>query len=197
MLYLIGGPARSGKTLLARRLLQLRQVPYFCTDYLTSGLEAGALGLGVRHELTSRARGERMWPVLAGVLRNVVEVEPEYVVEGDSLLPSKIAGFAADHGGRVRAYFLGYARCSLEAKCAFIRSFPSPVNDWIAGMPEEALCTLVSEMRQFSEFLEADCQAHALRYFDGSGNFSLAIEEAQEYLLAAGAAEQEIEAEAR
>jgi len=110
LLYLIGGAARSGKSTLARRLLQAHRMPYFCVDHLTSGLEAGAPALGVRHELPDQRRGELVWPVLCGVLRNVVEVEPEYVVEGNVLLPARIAEFAAAHRGRVRACFLGYAR---------------------------------------------------------------------------------------
>jgi hypothetical protein len=42
MLYLIGGAARSGKSLVARRLPRGRLVPYSSTDHLISGLAAGA-----------------------------------------------------------------------------------------------------------------------------------------------------------
>ena len=190
MLYLIGGPSRSGKTLLARKLLELRRIPYFCADYLTSGLEAGAPSLGVNHDLPSQTRGELAWPVLAGVLCNLVEVEPEYLVEGDALLPSKVATFVAGHRGQVRACFLGYSRSSLEAKCTSVRTYPSPVNDWVAGIADGGLVELVMEMRAFSEFLEADCRTHGLRYFDGSDDFPLALEQAQAYLLGRDAAEQ-------
>jgi hypothetical protein len=129
LLYLIGGPARSGKSLLARRLL-LRQAPYFCTDYLTTGLAAGVPSLGVDHELPCQARGELIWPVLVGVLRNLVEVEPEYVVEG----------------GR---------------------------------------------------HLEAECQLHGIRFFDGSLDFNLALQRAERYLVGGAAAQQMQEANQR
>jgi adenosyl cobinamide kinase/adenosyl cobinamide phosphate guanylyltransferase len=105
VLYLIGGPARSGKGVLAQRLLRQKQVPYFSVDYLTTGLADGAPGLGIRHELPNRARGEPMWSVLAGMLRNIVEVEPAYVVEGDVLLPDKVAGLSGEYRGCVRACF--------------------------------------------------------------------------------------------
>ena len=76
MLYLIGGASRTGKSTLALRLLETRQVPFFCLDYLTSGLEAGVPALGVRHEIPDQRRGELVWPVLRHLLRNIVEVEP-------------------------------------------------------------------------------------------------------------------------
>jgi hypothetical protein len=38
----IGGAARAGETLLARRLLAERGVPCFCCDYLVSAPEQGA-----------------------------------------------------------------------------------------------------------------------------------------------------------
>jgi len=183
VLYLIGGPSRSGKTLLARQLLRERGLPCFSTDYLTSGLEAGAPALGVRHDLQSRLRGERVWPVLAGVLRNIAEVEPGYVVEGDVLLPGLVAPLATEYGGAVRVCFLGFARAAVEAKCASIRSFPGPVNDWVAGMDEGGLVALVEEMAEFSRFLETECRGPGLRYFDGSADFAAALQEAKAYLL--------------
>jgi hypothetical protein len=186
VLYLIGGAARSGKSVLARRLLLARQAPCFCADYLTSGLETGAPSLGVRHEGPGRERGELAWPVLRGVLRNVVEVEPEYVVEGDVLLPGKVAEQAAEYDGRVRACFLGYARCTVDAKVASIRSFPSPVNDWVAGMSDQGLAELVVEMQEFSRSLEVECRRLGLGYFDTGMEFGNALRRAEAYLVGGG-----------
>jgi hypothetical protein len=39
MLYIIGGAARAGKTMLARRLLQERNIPCFCVDWIVGALE--------------------------------------------------------------------------------------------------------------------------------------------------------------
>jgi hypothetical protein len=183
LLYLIGGAARSGKSTLARRLLRARRVSCFCVDYLTSGLEAGAPALGVRHELPDRKRGELVWPVLRGLLRNIVEVEPEYVVEGDVLLPAQIAGFAAAHGAQVRACFLGDSRGTAEAKKASILSFPSEVNDWVGGMADPDLAALVTEIQEFSRYVEAECGRYGLRYFDGGVDFEGALRRAEEYLV--------------
>jgi len=183
LLYLIGGASRSGKSTLARRLLDTRQVPFFCLDYLTSGLETGVPGLGVRHEIPDQRRGELVWPVLCGLLRNIVEVEPRYVVEGDVLLPARVAEFTAAHRGRVRACFLGYSRCTTEAKRAAIRSSPSAVNDWVATLSDRDLGDLVAEMRDFSRYLESECARWGLEYFDGGASHAAALRRAEEYLV--------------
>lgn len=183
MIYLVGGPSRSGKSTLALRLLRQHHVPYFSVDYLTSGLAAGAPALGVLHDLPNRVRGERVRPVLLGVLRNIVEVEPRYLVEGDALLPGLVAELEAEYAGCVRACFLGYARCGVEEKCASIRSVPGPINDWVADLPDAELARLVSEGREWSAFLEEDCARHGLRYFDGSADFEAAIREGESHLL--------------
>jgi hypothetical protein len=187
VLYLIGGPARSGKSILAQRLMRHHQVPYFSADYLTTGLAGGAPELALAHELPNRVRGERIWPVLAPLLRNIVEVEPAYLVEGDLLLPERVAGLSAEYPGGIRTCFLGYARCQIESKCAAIRSISGGINDWVSGMSDEELIELVSEMKEFSGFLEAECARHGVQYFDGSTDFAAAVQEAHEYLL--GAAE--------
>ena len=194
MLYLIGGAARSGKSILARRLLLRHELPYFPVDYLTSGLVSGAPETAVRHESSSRLRGEQIWPVLEGLLRNVAEEEPGYVVEGDVLLPDRVAGFMSAHGKRVRACFLGYASCTVEAKSAAIRSNPGHINDWVADMADGELAALVTDMIEFSVFLRAGCARHRLKYIDSSADFSSALDAAEEYLLERGGAPQGVEA---
>ena len=93
MLYLIGGAARSGKTLIAQRMLLEHSIPRYALEYFVSALHRGCPEIGVRHEEANPARAERLWPRLEPMLRNIVEVEPVYVVEGDALLPRHVVAF--------------------------------------------------------------------------------------------------------
>jgi hypothetical protein len=182
LLYLIGGPARSGKSELAARLLRERRVPYFPLDYLTSGLVA-VPGLRLDHDLPPRERGERLWPVLHPLLRNIAEVEPVYLVEGDALLPDHMADLIAASAGTVRGCFLGYAHIAIEQKLTEIRAHPGMVNDWAAGLSDEELAGLVKEMKEFSRFLESECARLRLPYLDGSFDFHGALHRAEYQLL--------------
>ncbi len=80
MLYIIGGAARSGKTILTRRLFAEHHVPFFCVDYFVSALGEGSPELGIQGESPTRPKAEALWPRIYGMLRNIVEVEPAYAV---------------------------------------------------------------------------------------------------------------------
>jgi len=138
----------------------------------------------VRHALPNRLRAQRVWPVLEGLLRNIAEVEPGYLVEGDILLPDRVAGLLAAYGGKVRACFLGYTTTTVEAKSAAIRSHPGQVNDWVTSRDDDELTDLVAEMIAFSSFLQAECSRHGLKYVDSGGDFDAALDAAEAHLLA-------------
>ena len=66
MIYLIGGSARTGKTIIARRLLSERNYPYFCVDYFVSAQDQGAPELGINAESPNEKRARKLWPRYAG-----------------------------------------------------------------------------------------------------------------------------------
>jgi hypothetical protein len=185
LLYLVGGPARSGKSVLAGRLLRERSVPYFSLDYLTTALAAGVPGLDVHHHQTPRDRAARLWPVVEPLLRHLAEVEPSYLVEGEAILPSLLAPLLTEYPAIIRPCFLGYAHCRVEAKVVAIQRYPSQVNDWVAGLGRTALEDLVLEMRVFSAELETECSQAQIPYCDGSADFEGALADAQRILLGA------------
>jgi len=184
MMYLLGGAARAGKTIIAHRLLDEKHIPYFCVDYFVSGLFRGAPGLGVDPDSPNRERGERVWPTLKGMLRNIVEVEPRYLVEGDVLLPKYVREIMEMYPGEIHACFVGYAALSPEQKLREIRTFGGHVNDWLDDKPDEYILELAREMIDFSRYLQAECQQCHLPYFDASRDFPGAISRAYRCLAA-------------
>jgi len=182
MLYLVGGAARSGKTIIAQRLLREKGVPCFCVDYFVSGLQQGAPGLGIVGESPNLERVEKLWPVLVGTLENIVEVEPHYLVEGDALLPRGVAELRERHYPQVRACFLGYPCLTPEQKLRDIRRYSSGVNDWIEDHTDEYILGLAREMVEFSRYLEAECREHGLLFFDVSERFADQVAAACRYL---------------
>lgn len=91
MLYLLGGAARSGKSLVARKLLSAASIPYFSLDFLMMGLARGLPASGVDPDTPSTEVAERIWPVVRGMAANILEVELDYLIEGDSITPAQVA----------------------------------------------------------------------------------------------------------
>jgi hypothetical protein len=184
MLYLIGGAARAGKTLLAHRLFRERGVPYFCVDYFVSALDQGAPELGIQGESPTEPKTRKLWPRIVPMLRNIVEVELAYTIEGDALLPSGVASLSQAYRPQVHACFLGYACTTPERKLAEIRNFGGSVNDWVQHHSDEYVLALCSEMIEFSQFVRRECASLGLPYFDVSDGFQQGLEQAYASLIA-------------
>ena len=166
MLYLVGGASRSGKSALARRMLAERGVPYFSIDVLMMGLSRGLPAFGLDPEDSGVSRGEMLWPILRAMAVNLLEeerVHPNYLLEGDELLPGHVAELRTAYPGRVRACFLGYREAIPEAKLRAVRSVESDWMDYCSD--EEVLAFLAGEV-EHSAYLERECARHGLRYFD-------------------------------
>ena len=102
MLFIVGGAARSGKSIIAREYLRRTGTPYFSLDFLVMGLAAGAPRLGVRPECPSRANAEKLGPVLKAIGRNVVEAGVDYLFEGDTILPAHVRDLADAYPDQVK-----------------------------------------------------------------------------------------------
>ncbi|MCC6443836.1 MAG: hypothetical protein IT210_10325 [Armatimonadetes bacterium] len=183
MLYLIGGAARAGKTLITQRMFREKRTPYVCIDYLVSGLDQGAPALDIDAESPNLIRGEKVWPVLEPMLRNIVEVEPRYTVDGDILFPKYVRQLSAAYPDKIRAVFLGYANISAPQKLREIRSFGGGVNDWLQDHDDGYILALVEEMIEFSAYLQAECLRCGISYFDTSSDFTEAVDRAYDYLI--------------
>ena len=183
MLYLIGGAARAGKTRLALRLFQAERVPYFCVDYFVSALQMGIQEAGIQGEMPTQEKARRLWPRMEGMLINIVEVEPAYTVEGDSLLPGGAAGLAERYPNQVRTCFLGYTDITPERKLAEIRQHAGGLNDWIQDHTDAYILDLCVEMIEFSRYVAEECRRYGLAYFDVSQDFQAVLEGAYGYLV--------------
>lgn len=184
MLYLIGGASRSGKSIVARRLLHERGIPYFSLDFLMMGLVNGLPELGFDPDQPSRVTAEKLWPLLRAVLVNILETEVDYLIEGDTILPQHVSELAQRFGPAIRACFIGYAEVAPGQKLADIRTFGGHPNDWVSDYPDDYVLALVASMIQFSDYLSQTCAQFNLPYFDSSHDFSGAVEAAVTYLKA-------------
>ena len=183
MLYIIGGAARAGKTQIARRMLDEHNIPLFCLDYFVSAMDRGAPELGIGAEDPVIPKSERLWPRIEPMLRNIVEVEPHYLVEGDSIWPEGVAKLRDAYHPQIRAVFLGFADASPQQKLVKIRQFSGGVNDeWIQSQTDDYVLALCKEMIEWSQFLRVECKQYGLPYFEVSANFSCILDQAYNYL---------------
>jgi hypothetical protein len=62
MLYLVGGAARTGKTMIALKMLRDTNTSYFFVDYFVSALDRGTPELGIEAESPNEIHARRLRP---------------------------------------------------------------------------------------------------------------------------------------
>jgi hypothetical protein len=108
VLYLIGGTSRSGKSLITRKLLKEKGIPYFPLDSVVMGFTHGIPEYGVHDKLFPEEIAKRMWPFVKAMCEYLIYVGKDYAVEGEALLPVNVSELMAQHGNK--SVFFGLQR---------------------------------------------------------------------------------------
>lgn len=183
MIHVLGGTSRAGKTLLSRRAVSEKGIPYFPLDALFGGLANGAPQLGITYEQPFIERAERMWPVAKPLLGFFFHEERDFLIEGDSILPGQVNELMLE-GNQIRSCFIGYADLNKEEKLALVRTHHQGKVDWTKNISNEEMLNLIDQMIEFSNYLKVECEKYSIRYFDISHDFEAPREQAFEYLFA-------------
>jgi hypothetical protein len=181
MLYLIGGPGRSGKTTLAWQLARRHGIPFFSLDYLMMGLHHGAPALQVNPNDPEAEAASRMWPVCKAMLVAMLENGEEYCVEGFALTPEHVSQLSALFPAGIRACFLGYCTADAAAKLADEARHPT-TNAWPPERPREEALAEIESFKVASLALRAECARRGYAFFDTSSAFADVIAGAEHYL---------------
>ncbi len=183
MLYLVSGTSRSGKTLIAKKILADRQIPYLSLDWLMMGFNDGMPEYGIHHLLWPNEIAKKMGPFLRGMIDNMLFDGMDYVIEGEAMLPQLVADLIENHPDKVKAVFVGYTEVNVEDKVALVIEHSDGENDWLTNESDEYLRDHIGNMIAYSKMIEKGCERHGLSYFDTSKDFLGAVEAATDFLV--------------
>ncbi len=82
MLFILGGAARTGKGIVAQRLLLTQRIPYLSLDVLKMGLARGLPGYPFDPNAGALIVAEQLWPVVREMSRNLIGEGVPYLLEG-------------------------------------------------------------------------------------------------------------------
>ena len=175
MLFLVSGTSRSGKTLIARKILAEKQIPYLSLDWLMMGFNTGIPEYGIHHLLWPNEIAEKMEPFLRGVIDTMLVDGMDYVIEGEAMRPQWVAELVDKHPDEIRAVFMGYTEINVEDKVALVKEHTGGENDWLTSESDEYITDHIGNMIAYSKTIRTECENHGLSYFDTSEDFSAAI----------------------
>ena len=105
MLYLVSGASRSGKTMIANRILRQRQIPYVSLDWLVMGFTNGLPEYGIHDRLFPPALADNIWIFLKAMCESMLSSDLDYVIEGEAILPELMRDLLDAYPDKIKICF--------------------------------------------------------------------------------------------
>ena len=183
MLYLVSGTSRSGKTLIAEKLMEEKQIPYMSLDWLMMGFTNGMPQLGIHDKLFPDEIAKRLWSFFKAMCESMLYLEIDYIIEGEAMLPELIQELLDKYPDKIKICFVGYTDIDIDQKAQDIKTYSTRKDDWLTKESDDYIYDHIDNMVTHSRKIKDDCEKYNMSYFDTSTNFMDAIENAKNYLL--------------
>lgn len=182
MIYLIGGAARVGKSILGQQFAAKLGIGWISTDLVMELLRLRkADGIKSRWNAAPEAitaNAQWFFPYLERFVWGVSSLADSYVIEGVDFLPAQAMQLSGAYP--IRAVFLGCSRMTLET----IDRFPGRSPGY-AGLPEEARRKIARDVPPWSDFIRQESERCGYVYFDTANDFPQRMAEAEAALTGA------------
>ena len=179
MIFLIGGAARAGKSILAQQISAKLKIGWVSTDLLMELLRVNNKE-GIKTSWNAsleaiRSHAEWFFPYLERFTWGVSSLADNYVIEGVDFLPAQVVQLSTRYA--IRSVFLGRSEMTLEA----FNRFPGRSRGY-SSLPEEMRRQIVSDVPLWSEFIRQESERHSLPYFDMANDFAQRLRETETVL---------------
>lgn len=182
MIYMVGGCSRSGKTSLARRMLEARGIPYFGSDYMVRGLQNAKVA-GISAKEDDRETTLKLRVALVHMVSALAYDAHDYLLEGVHLDPMAIRAAIDNIEAPIAGCLLGYPETAPEDKLAALEAQGRGANDWLAGFSRESQLRFLAKQREISSEQRSLAGEKNIAFFDSGADPAGAIEQAFQHLL--------------
>lgn len=180
MIILIGGTGCTGKTLLASWLMKKTKIPYFPLDHLMMAIYRGMPNCGFTPMDGQFVLGEKMWPIIQGLIMTNIENEHSVILEGFQLLPHLLKDFPSGYHENILPVFLlfseQYVKDNLAAKIIRYRSAIESRSD----IDDLSVESLLNGTRRLKE----QCLKNEVVFFEIRDDYGAGIKEVKDFILA-------------
>ena len=180
MVILIGGVGCTGKTLLAGQLMKELGIPYFPLDHLMMGIVRGMPDCGFTPDDDQFILGEKMWPVIKGMIMTNIENDHSIILEGFQLLPHLVRDFPPAYLENILPLYLllseGYIKEHSDAKIMRYRSAVERRDD----IDDISVESLIRDNKRLKE----QCVKNGVAFFEIEDDYEAGMKEARDYIMA-------------
>ncbi|MGT2866029.1 adenylate kinase [Streptococcus fryi] len=147
MIILITGASHAGKTVLAQKLLEKYNYPYFSIDHLKMGLiRSRYTDLTVKDDVELEVY---MWPIIREMIKTVIENEQNLIVEGVYIPFDWEKSFTKEYLDNIKFYCLVMSENYIKNHFNTIKKYANVVENRI----DDEWCTMESVLEENRRFL--------------------------------------------
>ncbi|QYR21264.1 2-phosphoglycerate kinase [Paenibacillus sp. sptzw28] len=167
MVILISGISCTGKTLMSQKLLEKYNIPYLSIDHIKMGLYRGDSNCGFTPLDSTERIGEKLWPIIKGIIMTNIENDQNIIIEGCYLLPQHIKDFEKAYSEKIISVFLGFSTNYIKENfTSNIVKHRNAVEN--RGFPEEGS---VNEYINEHDAFRGKCLEYDVVYFEIDKNY--------------------------
>jgi 2-phosphoglycerate kinase len=167
MIYVLTGVAKSGKSYVARYLLEHYNLSHFGTDYLMMGLSIGNPALGIDHNADDAIVANQLKPYLTAMIDAMVRNKIDYLIEGVHFNPDFAEELMTTYPGKIRVLYLGYPQVSVEDKVEELLKYRDKLeNCWYKHFTRPQMIQLVEYMIRVSKTLQHETKKRNIPFIE-------------------------------
>ena len=178
MVILISAVGSTGKTLIAQRLLEKYHISYLSIDHLKMGLYRGDKNCGFTPLDSTEVIGDKLWPILKGIIMTNIENGQHIIIEGCYILPHYMKDFDTNYSEKIIPVFLGFSKNYIQENFETrIVKYRNAIE--LRNWPEErTIKELIEEHKEF----KAQCLQVGVRYFEFRKDYEKEILNVYDYI---------------
>ncbi|WP_042148356.1 2-phosphoglycerate kinase [Paucisalibacillus sp. EB02] len=180
MVILISAVGSTGKTLMAQNLLEKYKIPYLSIDHLKMGLYRGDKNCGFTPLDSTEVIGDKLWPIVKGIIMTNIENNQHIIMEGCYILPYYMRDFNSKYSKKIIPVFLGFSTNYIQ------ENFTSKIVNYRNAIesrnwPEERT---IAELIQEHEEFKSKCLEAGVTYFEIENDYDKDIVKVYNYIEA-------------
>ena len=158
MIYIIAGIAKSGKSIIARDILEKFHMQVISTDWIMMMLFHGNKELNIDVNKSDSSVSKSLEPYLEGLIISLVHSQNNYLIEGVHIKPRFIDKLMVKYPNQIKCVFLGYKDLDPVTKCNQLKKHANQIdNPWYQNLSDHELLHLTHYLQKESARLYQEC----------------------------------------
>lgn len=171
----IAGVAKSGKSTVAKALIQDRKYNHIPMDYFASSLKHNFPETKITSNVViDRESSKNLSKLLSRVIQIMNGTDEKFILDSAHILPQDISEYLDREKWDI--YFLGYPTVTAEEKLTIIRKYESE-NDWTYKRTDEEMLIILQKLIDLSIEIRSECERLGITFIDTGKDLNLVIEE--------------------